>query len=254
MILGIEADHFDCFTSIAELEAAFADFAARGAGRGLVLVRADCAATRRAIRGLTATMRVVRSDARRPTWHATELRERRGLYSFQIRCRERTGVRRQAARAGTAQRVERPGRRRAGQPRGRERHGDSRRLERFRRARAPTGTGGRGPPSSRFSTTMRTIPRRWRPRWRPCGRCIPAAGCGACFEPHQASRTRHLLDEFAHSLQNADKIIVTRNLSGSRSRRRRRRSHGRRDLAARIASMGRRRRAPGIGSRNHTII
>jgi UDP-N-acetylmuramate--alanine ligase len=28
------------------------------------------------------------------------------------------------------------------------------------------------------------------------------------FQPHQVSRTAHLLDEFASSLQNADKIVI----------------------------------------------
>jgi UDP-N-acetylmuramate--alanine ligase len=37
----------------------------------------------------------------------------------------------------------------------------------------------------------------------------PARRVCCVFEPHQASRTARLLDEFARSLHNADKIVVT---------------------------------------------
>ena len=39
-------------------------------------------------------------------------------------------------------------------------------------------------------------------------RMFPRARVWCVFQPHQASRTKHLLDELATSLQNADKVMV----------------------------------------------
>ena len=51
-ILGIEPDHFDCYDSLEQIEAAFRQFAASVPPDGLLLVRHDCASTRRATAGL----------------------------------------------------------------------------------------------------------------------------------------------------------------------------------------------------------
>ena len=48
VILGIEPDHFDCYASLDELEAAFAHFAASLPADGLLLARHECPSTRRA--------------------------------------------------------------------------------------------------------------------------------------------------------------------------------------------------------------
>ena len=88
VVLGIEADHFDCFSSKRELEAAFAEFARHVPADGMLLLRADCPATRRATASITCACETFGLTAM-ATWRATELRERRGLYSLRIRCRER---------------------------------------------------------------------------------------------------------------------------------------------------------------------
>lgn len=44
-ILGIESDHFDCYPTLAENTAAFGQFAAQVAEDGLLLLRADCPAS-----------------------------------------------------------------------------------------------------------------------------------------------------------------------------------------------------------------
>ena len=180
VILGIEPDHFDCFATPAELEAAFAGFAATGARGWVGAGRAPIARPR--VRSTApATARPRRSVwRRRPAWQATELRERHGFYSFQIRCRERLvtevklhvpgrhNVLNALAAAALASHCGATGTAiRTG-------------LERFaglRRRLQLLGEVAR----SRFWTTMPTIPPRSPPRWRPCGKCIPAAGCGAFF-------------------------------------------------------------------------
>lgn len=44
-ILGIEADHFDCYQNIGELRSAFAQFAQKLPSKGVLLVRGDCASS-----------------------------------------------------------------------------------------------------------------------------------------------------------------------------------------------------------------
>ncbi|MBN1911854.1 MAG: hypothetical protein JW818_19085, partial [Pirellulales bacterium] len=47
VLLGIEPDHFDCYPTLASLEAAFAQFVGQLPPDGLLLARADCPVTRR---------------------------------------------------------------------------------------------------------------------------------------------------------------------------------------------------------------
>ena len=205
-ILGIEADHFDCFGSQAELEQAFARFAGAVPPEGLVLARADCAATRRAIRQIDCASESF-GFGPAATWRAIELRERRGLYTFRIRCREqwvcdvklrvpgRHNVLNALAAAAVASHCGASGREiRAG-------------LERFaglgRRLELVGERGGiailddYAHHPTEVAAALATVREMY-----------PARRVWCVFQPHQVSRTRHLLDEFAHSLQNADRIVV----------------------------------------------
>ena len=124
VVLGIEADHFDCFSSKRELEAAFAEFAQALPADGMLLLRADCPATRRATANITCAYETFGLTAM-ATWRATELRERRGLYWLRVRCRERLMCDVKLQRARAAQCVQCLGRGGPGQPLRRQWHGDS---------------------------------------------------------------------------------------------------------------------------------
>ncbi len=88
VLLGIEPDHFDCYSSSEELEAAFARFVRRVPADGLVLARAECPATIRAIGELQCPSETF-GLAPGAMWQATELRDRQGYYSFEIRVQQR---------------------------------------------------------------------------------------------------------------------------------------------------------------------
>lgn len=207
VILGIEPDHFDCFATPAELAAAFAGFAAQVPEDGLVLARADCPTTLRATSALRCTSETF-GLAPGATWQATELRERHGFYSFQVRRRERlvteiklhvpgrhnvlnalaaAALASHCGATGTAIRA------------GLERFaGLRRRLQLLGEVRHIAILDDYAHHPTEVTATLATV-RQMYPQRRVW--CV--------FQPHQASRTYYLLDEFAESLQNADKIILT---------------------------------------------
>ena len=68
--------------------------------------------------------------------------------------------------------------------------------------------------ASRWWMTMPIIPRRFAPRWRPCGSAIRRRRSGAVFQPHTYSRTQALFDDYATSFGDADRCgLVTRRVS-----------------------------------------
>jgi len=206
MVLGIEPDHFDCFRSPAELEQAFASFVEQVHSDGLVVARANCPVTQRVVSragclsesfGLTAAA----------TWQATSLRERGGFYCFEIRCRERLvcdvklpvpgrhnvlnalAAAAVASRCGATGSMIRLGLERFG--------GIQRRLELVSQAGQIAILDDYAHHPTEVRAALATV-RQMFPGRRVC--CV--------FQPHQASRVKNLLDEFAHSLQNADEVIV----------------------------------------------
>ena len=149
-ILGIEPDHFDCYDSLDQIERAFRQFAASVPDDGLLLVRHDCASTRRATAGLACRVesfglcpeadwsahvkpRPVVAPSRRDHWSRLYIRDS----SFWS-----TAVRGAVADARPAQRAQCAGRRRTGL--GQRRHGGAnrRRPRQFCRAAPPAGTAG----------------------------------------------------------------------------------------------------------------
>jgi UDP-N-acetylmuramate--alanine ligase len=206
-ILGIEADHFDCFQSEDELERAFADFARTVPAEGLVLARADCEATRRATLGIDATVESFGLGGH-ATWRASELRERRGLYCFRVRCRERTlcevklnvpGLHNVANALAAAALASHAGASGTAVRAGLERFtGVGRRLELVSEAREIAILDDYAHHPTAVRATLNTVRQMY-----------PGRRVWCVFEPHQASRTSRLIDEFTDSLRVADKIIVT---------------------------------------------
>ncbi len=207
-ILGIEPDHFDCYDSLAQLEAAFRRFAESIPGDGLLVARHDCQSTRRVTAGLPCRVESFGFSAD-ADWSAAE-RARRGSRAIPLRD---SPVWPSVVRG----RLPMPGR-----------HNVLNALaaaalacaeqavaaSRFRPAwaafRACTGGWNRwddGAASTLIDdyahhptevTAALAAVRRWPPHARLW--CV--------FQPHQASRTARLLDELAASLQNADKVLV----------------------------------------------
>jgi len=216
VVLNVEPDHFDCYASRADLEAAFALFAGRVSPGGLVLANADCPATRR------ATQRAIDGQSRRvvtfgfaPTadWRAMNLRHRRGRYTFQITCRGRAvcqvalcvpgRFQVHNALAAAAAACE------AGAPARQIRIG----LSEFRglKRRLETVAGARDIANSRNIVLIDDYahhPSEVAASLAAVRQMYAGRRVWCVFQPHQASRTHRLLDEFAASLQNADCVAI----------------------------------------------
>ncbi len=207
VVLGIEHDHVDCFATLDDVEAAFASFVQQVPAEGLVLARAECAATRRATGRLKCPMETFGLTTT-ATWQATALRERRGYYSCQLRYRRRPvcdiklavpgrhNLENAVAAAALASHCGATGRAiRAGLARFAGLH---RRLELVADDGSIAVVDDYAHHPTAIAATLSTVRQMY-----------PARRLWCVFEPHQASRTARLLDEFAAALHNADKIIVT---------------------------------------------
>jgi UDP-N-acetylmuramate--alanine ligase len=206
VVLGIEADHFDYFRSLGDVEGAFRRFLIQLPPGAQVIVNGDCPATARATLGLPLNTETFGWD-RSADWHAADVRATAGRYRFQLMHRgiAVTDVRLAVAgrhqvgnavaaaalahSAGTSAEA-------IGEGLWRFR-GLKRRLELLGSWQGITLVDDYAHHPTEVRAALATVREQYPNRrlW-----CI--------FEPHQASRTRHLLDEFAASLQNADVVAV----------------------------------------------
>ncbi|MBX3412065.1 MAG: UDP-N-acetylmuramate--L-alanine ligase [Pirellulales bacterium] len=206
VITGVDADHFDCYPQLDALEEAFAEFADRVPADGVIVRRAECKVAGRATADLAARVvtfgGVVGAD-----WRAVPLEQDRGRYTFRI---ERAG------RSFVECRLLVPGRHNmfnalaaaalaaefgvpaeaivAGLSHFR---GLTRRLETLAVDSGLHHLDDYAHHPTEVAATLAAIREMYSDSrvW-----CV--------FQPHQISRTEHLLDELAVSLQNADKVIV----------------------------------------------
>ena len=226
-ILGIEADHFDCYDTLEELEDAFGIFAASLPTDGVLIAKHDCEITRRAASAATCRVETFgfesgsyRREQREgrgesegaefrasPDWTARLLGSRRGRYRFEIfycgtrfcevslQMAGRHNVLNALAAASLAFH-EGVG---AGQITKSlsEFRGLDRRLQLLGTWRGVTILDDYAHHPTEVSVTLQAI-RQMYPRQRLY--CV--------FQPHQASRTARLLDELARSLENVDCLAV----------------------------------------------
>jgi UDP-N-acetylmuramate--alanine ligase len=206
VVLNIEHDHFDCFTTPEHVEAAFAEFAARVPPDGLVLYAAECPRTRRAMRDLDCVGETFGLSPS-ATWQARNLRERRGFYSFRIRARERLicdvalrvpgrhNVYNALAAAALASHCGATGR---AIHEGLERFaGLQRRIETLVDTPDLAVVDDYAHHPTEVFATLSTV-----------RQMFPGRRVWCVFQPHQASRLSQLCEDFSRSLADADKIVV----------------------------------------------
>ncbi len=205
-VLNVEPDHFDWFESHAQLKAAFRRFVRQVPSSGLVLARADCATTTEIVKHLDCTVETFGMKDT-STWQARNLSSRRGYYSFELCCRGqrvcavklpvpgRHNVYNAVAAAALASHC--------GASAGAIRTalesftGLRRRLQLLGEVRDVALVDDYAHHPTEVAAAIAALREMY-----PGRRLICA------FQPHQASRLAHLLDEFARSLENADKIVV----------------------------------------------
>jgi len=206
VVLGIEADHFDYFRSLADVEAAFRRFLGQLPADALAIVNHDCPATARAIAGLALNLETFGANAK-ADWHALDVRAQAGRYRFQLRHRRRlvadvklaVAGRHQVGNAVAAAALAHA----AGAPD--EAIGEGLRQFRGLKRRLEVLGSWQG---ITLVDDYAHHPTEVRAALAAVRELYPGRRLWCVFEPHQASRTRHLLDEFAASLQNADVVAV----------------------------------------------
>lgn len=205
-ILGIEPDHFDCFQNLDETITAFAEFAQRVPQDGVLVIRGDCQATRSACMAAVAKVETfsLQPDA---DWWAADMRPssegvrfrifHQGEYFSEISLRipgEHNVLNALAAAAICHQAGALPSGIRDGLHRF---PGIQRRFEPVGSWRGVTLIDDYAHHPTAVAATLKTARERF-----------PERRIWCVFQPHQVSRTRALLPEFAASFTDADEVLV----------------------------------------------
>ncbi len=212
-ILNIEADHLDYYRDIDEIEGAFGAFAKLVPSDGLLVVNHDDPCSRRAAKGASAHVETFGFDDG-ATWQAGRLEVVAGRYTFEILYEGRhlfrtslglagrhnvsnalaavslawhAGVGREELKSGLQSFA-----------------GVDRRMSLVGRLGGVTVVDDYAHHPTEVRQTLRTVREQYSPKrvW-------------AVFQPHQHSRTRILMNEFAASFGEADRVVVP-DIYGSR--------------------------------------
>ncbi len=216
-ILNVEADHFDCFKTLDETYAAFAEFASQIQPDGKLIIRADCPIVAR-LNGecqaaietflpVTNSSGLGRNATSRADWAISSLREQAGQTAFDVMRQGRT--------FGTVE-LSLPGRHNvenalaaiavahaAGVPPDAACDAASR-FQGVRRRFEEIGTWNDVTLVDDYAhhpTAVRATLAAARMRY-PDRRLVVA------FQPHQVSRTQQLMGEFADSFGDADEVLL----------------------------------------------
>lgn len=205
-ILNIEPDHLDCYRDLEDIVAAFTEFGRNVDPDGLLVYNADDRWATGAVASARASRQSFGFDAG-ADWRALNLRSDRGCYAFVVQFGGSTVV---------STRLSIPGRYNVSNalaaialaynagadfetiadaiPTFR---GVSRRLTWRGEGHGVTIIDDYAHHPTEIRVTLEAVRFRYRPKrtW-------------VIFQPHQQSRTRHLMDEFAESFRDADEVIV----------------------------------------------
>lgn len=207
VLLGIEADHFDCFENLAAVESAFQEFVDLLPAEGFLLYQKDCSATQKVVQNLPCRKQSF-GFSPHADWSAQNLRPEQGYYRFSIFRQEKFVLEvplpipgkyniLNALAAGalcweigcSAEQIE---------------HGLATFPGLHRRFERLMGSVG----SLSYVLDYAHHPTEVTAALQAAREVFPKRRIWCIFQPHQASRTARLLDELAISLQNADKVIV----------------------------------------------
>jgi len=206
-ILNVEEDHLDCFTDLDAIIAAFNGFARQVSPDGAIIVNGDDPAAMKAVAGAAANVETFGMNEA-ATWRTANVSSDRGHYSFDLHYRGdfhlRIGIsnlpgHHQVANAAAAAALAHHA--------GVQPSDAAEALSKFsgaeRRLSARGEIGGvvllddYGHHPTEVQVTLRAVRERY-----------PGHRLWVIFQPHQHSRTRFLLDDFARSFGQADRLLV----------------------------------------------
>ncbi len=206
VILGIEPDHFDCFSGIADIEQTFSDFSKQVSPDGVLLVNSDCETSINASQSASAKIETF-SCAPHSDWWAADIRTTDQGHRFRVfyqgdyfteidlRIPGKHNILNALASAalsyhsGASKSEIREGLRNF--------EGIRRRYEHVGSWRGVTLIDDYAHHPTAVRKTLETARAEFGQRRIWC-----------LFQPHQTSRTKALMDEFAASFEQADKILI----------------------------------------------
>ncbi len=205
-ILGIEADHFDCFADVAETVQAFHEFALQLPAEGLLVIHQECESTRLACRDVAARIETF-SFAGGADWQAVEVEKIPLGHRFQILHRGQEFCRTQLRIPGrhhvlnalaAVALCHRAGATAAQIAAGIDQfHGIRRRFEVLGDVDGVTVIDDYAHHPTAIRATLQTAREEFGDRRLVC-----------VFQPHQVSRTVGLLGDFATSFSLADEVVI----------------------------------------------
>ena len=234
-VLNIDEDHLDCYANLDEIAEAFAAFVAGLPRDGLLVTCADCPRCRALARRAACRVETF-GLAPQADWRAVQAACRDGRWCFELRRGQRVlgqvhltlpgrhnvlnalAVAALASEAGVPPRVLIEALESFA--------GASRRLELRGVAGGVTVVDDYAHHPAEIRATLAAARERYAPRRLWC-----------VFQPHQHSRTRFLLEDFARSFEQADVVVVPEIYFVRDSEAERRRIHAA-DLVERIAACG----------------
>ncbi|MCP4247378.1 MAG: UDP-N-acetylmuramate--L-alanine ligase [bacterium] len=234
-LLNIERDHLDCYADLDEIVAAFAEFAKHVPPDGVVIARHQDGAVGRAIRGLACQVETFGFEPG-ACWRATDLDATRGQHRFTVRYRERALFETQMSLPGLHNVSNAVAAAALAWHGGVEPEAIAEAIHTFegvdRRMSLRSTNGGvtvvddYAHHPTEIAVTLRAIRSRYEPRrtW-------------VVFQPHQHSRTRLLMDQFAECFSEAD-VVVVPDIYAVRDSEDERRMTGSGDLVDRIHACG----------------
>ncbi len=206
-ILNIEEDHLDYFKGLEDISSAFHAFAGLVPAGGVVVANADDAIVTQAVRRIPAQVETF-GLAESATWRAVDIRESQGCYQFGVEHEGRLFLhasmnhlpgRHQIANALAATALaglaDVPAETIADSLS--RFSGADRRLSRRGEGRGILILDDYGHHPTEIKVTLRTVRERY-----------PGRRLWVVFQPHQHSRTRFLLEDFARSFGQADHLLV----------------------------------------------
>ena len=206
VVLNVEEDHLDYYRDAEDIEAAFTDFARRLTAPGMLLVNGDDAPSRRVAERADVPFETFGFNEF-ATWRAVGLESRRGCFAFDLQHNGHTLCRATLQLAGRHHVFNALATAALAHHAGVEPEPLGLALSTFEGAsRRLTCKGTPGGITilddyAHHPTEIRATLQAARDRYRP-------RKLWAVFQPHQHSRTRRFLDEFARSFSAADEVIV----------------------------------------------
>lgn len=235
VILNIEADHLDCFRDIEEITEAFAEFAGRVPAKGLVVCNGEDPRALRAARASTARIETFGFE-HGVDWRAVNLRDDHGRFSFDAEYRGEVVLSTSLAIAGRHNVGNALGAIALAYHAGADLKAVARAAASFEGVRRRLTFRGRGrgvtilDDYAHHPTEVRVTIEAARYRYEPKRTLV-------VFQPHQYSRTWHLMDAFAGSFTLADEVVIPE-VYGAREARDDLNGRASEELASRIVKHG----------------